>query len=254
MNNNKNINVATRNQQGGTCWFHAIINGLVMSHRCRRYLRTMIKDRGLSPSKNSLGGACPRTIEGFWKYIAYRLKGPGAISPRIRNVNAIKAAGLRRNVANPFGFIPRFGNTLSNYKRRALASRSSVTGGTISDLYNLYKKLFGDDKKNPVFIIRKGNDFPTNLDDYKYILSHAYIQITGKGGFWGHAIAGFINRFGNYKAFDSNNSRHAIDWTWKNSEYDKYTLDWFNEYYGLSGFFKFVSIKKYAVYIRRDLY
>jgi hypothetical protein len=115
----------------------------------------------------------------------------------------------------------------------------------------LYKKLFGDDK---VFIVRKGNDFPTHLDDYKYILSHAYIQITGKGGFWGHAIAGFINRFGNYKAFDSNNSRHVIDWTWRDSKYDNYALDWFNEYYGLSGFFKLVSIKKYAVYIRNDLY
>ena len=255
-----NINVATRNQQGGTCWFHAIINGLVMSHRCRKYLLTLIKDRGLSPSKNSSGssGACPRTIEGFWKYIAYRLKGPGSISPRIRNVNAIKASGLRRKVANPFGFIPRFGNTLSNYKRRAVASRSSVTGGTISDLYNLYKKLFGggttNNKKNPVFIVRKGNDFPTNLDDYKYILSHAYIQITGKGGFWGHAIAGFINRFGYYKAFDSNDSRRTLDWPWKVSVHDKHMLDYFNEYYGLSGFFKLVSIKKYAVYIRNDLY
>ena len=250
---NNNINVATRNQQGGTCWFHAIINGLVMSHRCRKYLRTMIKDRGLSPSKNSFGssGACPRTIEGFWKYIAYRLKGPGSISPRIRNVNAIKAAGLRRNVANPFGFIPRFGNTLSNYKRRALASRSSVTGGTISDLYNLYKKLFGGNKKNPVFIVRKGNDFPTNLDNYT--LSHAYIQLNGKGGFWGHAIAGFINRFGYYKVFDSNNSRRTIDWHWRLSKYDKMFLDEFNEYYELSGFFKFVSIKKYAIYIRNDL-
>jgi hypothetical protein len=161
---------------------------------------------------------------------------------------------LRRKVANPFGFIPRIGNTLSNYKRRALASRSSVTGGTISDLYNLYKTLFGDDKKNPVFIVRKGKDFPTHLDNYSYILSHAYIELAGRGGLWGHAVAGFINRNLDYKVFDSNESRRTIDWTWKDSEHDKHMLDYFNEDYELSGFFKFASIKKYAVYIRRDLY
>jgi hypothetical protein len=260
------LNVATRHQQGGTCWFHAIVNGLIMSAVSRKYLLRLLRERGFSPSKSALSsGACPRTIDGFWKYIAYRLKGPKSISPRIRNVNAIKAAGLRRNkFANPMGFIPRIKNTMSTYRRRALASRTSVTGGTISDLYNLYKKLFGSDfsyrngnsnKKNPAFMIVKGDSFPVfkkTKDEYIYKLSHAYIQMTGLGGFWGHAITGFINSRGNFKLYDSNNAEETIDWDWNNSN-NKNMLDEFNKWYGFPKFFNLRKVKKYAIYIRYDL-
>jgi hypothetical protein len=256
------LNVATRNQQGGTCWFHAIINGLIMSAVSRKYLLRSIRERGIS-ALNS--GACPRTIDGFWRYIAYRLKGPRSISPRIRNVNAIKAAGLRRNkFANPIGFIPRIRNTISTYKRRAYASRTSVTGGTVSDLYNLYKKLFGSDfaygngnanKKNPAFMLVKGDSFPLfkkNKDEYIYKLSHAYISLKGAGGLWGHVIAGFINSRGNFKLYDSNYAKEAIDWDWNNSN-NKEMLDEFNRFYGLPKLFNLRKVVKYAVYIRYDL-
>jgi len=266
-NNSPRINVATRLQQGGTCWFHAIISGLIMSKICRRYLLKVIRERGLSPTKSALKtGACPRTIDGFWKYIAYRLKGPKSISPRIRNVNAIKAAGLRRNkIANFFGFIPRFGNTLSTYRRRALASRTSVTGGTVSDLYNLYKKLFGNDfmyqnknknngnTKPPVFILRKGNDFPYffNHKGDVYTLSHAYIVMMGVGGVWGHAVSGILNN-NNYVVYDSAHN-NTVRWWWRTSEDDKNALTFFNKRYDLPRYFNLRTIKKYAVYIRYDV-
>lgn len=260
------LNVATRHQQGGTCWFHAILNGLIMSAVSREYLRTCIKNRGLSPSKSVLKtGACPRTIDGFWEYIAYRLKGPKSISPRIRNVNVIKASGLRRNkFANPLGFIPRKGDTMSTYKRRALASRTSVTGGNVYDLYNLYKKLFGSDftyrngnsnKKNPAFMLVKGDSFPIykkNKDAHLYKLSHAYIVMMGVGGFWGHAISGFINSRGNFKLYDSTYANDVISWDWNNSN-NKEMLDEFNRFYRLPKFFNLRKVKKYAVYIRYGL-
>ncbi len=255
------VNVATRNQQGPTCWFHAILNGLIMSAVSRNYLLKIVKDKGVSPLNS---GACPRTIDGFWKYIAYRLKGPKSISPRIRNVNVIKSVGVRRKFANPFGFIPRKGNTPSNYKRRASASRSSVTGGTVYDLYNLYKKLFGSDfsynnnsnnKKNPVFMLVKGDSFPLftkNKDEYIYKLSHVYIVMLGIGGVWGHVISGFINSHGNFKLFDSNAANRVINWNWSEPN-DKELVEFFNNFYRFPIFFNLRSVKKYAIYIRYDL-
>lgn len=257
MNNSPNINVATRVQQGGTCWFHAIVNGLIMSYRSRKYLKQSINSKGIT--NNNLGvGGCPRTIDGFWKYIAYRLKEPKTISPRIRNVNVIKASGARRRVANPLGFIPRRGNTKSNYTRRIALSRSSVTGGTISDLYNIYTKLFGKDFSNntrstPIFVIRKGNDFQKvilNNKGVEYALSHSYIALNGRGGLFGHAIAGYISRNNAYRIFDSGwNVAHSFDWSV--SDGDKHLLDWYNKEYMPYGL-KLTSMKKWAVYVRMD--
>jgi hypothetical protein len=254
------LNVATREQQGGTCWFHAIMNGLLMSQRPRHYLRQLLKDKGINT--NLISNACPRTIDGFWRYIAYRLKGPRTISPRIRNVNVIKASGARRRFANPLGFIPRKGNTKSNYTRRIAISRSSVTGGTISDLYNIYKKLFGSDfsyknsntKSTPAFIMKKGNDLDTftKHNGTWYYLSHAYIKLKGKGGFWGHVVSGYINSHDNYKMFDSNRS-DPVDWIWRTSRYDDEYLKWFNTIYKLPSMFGFVRIQKWGIYIRSDL-
>lgn len=261
MSNSPGLNVATRNQQGGTCWFHAIVNGLIMSAVSRKYLLKIIKNGGYSPLNS---GSCPRTVDGFWKYIAYRLKGPKKISPRIRNVNAIKAASLRRKrFVNPFGFIPRKGDTMSTYRRRALASRTSVTGGTISDLYNFYKKLFGSDfyyrnrnntnKKHPVFMLVKGNQFSKfkERNDKLYLLSHAYIALIGTGGFWGHVVAGFRNSHGNFKLVDSNFTNKPISWDWSESD-DSELIKWFNSVYNLPTFFNIRKLKKYAVYIRSD--
>jgi hypothetical protein len=231
-----------------------------MSHRSRNYIKEIIKTKGIT---NNLGiGGCPRTIEGFWRYIAYRLKGPKTISPRIRNVNAIKASGARRRFANPLGFIPRKGNTKSNYKRRISLSRSSVTGGTISDLYNIYKKLFGKEfsyknsntKSTPAFIMKKGNDLEniTRHNGEWYYLSHAYIVLRGKGGFWGHVVSGYINSHNNYKIFDSNMNK-SYDWIWRTSEYDEAYLKWFNTVYDFPKMFGFTRIQKWGIYIRSDL-
>lgn len=267
MNNNSSpspgLNVATRAQQGWTCWFHAIVDGLIMSAVSRKYLRSEIKKRGLN--SNALNsGTCPRTIDGFWKYIAYRIKGSRSISPRIRNVNAIKASGLRRNkFANPLGFIPRKGDTMSVYKRRASASRSSVTAGTVSDMYNLYKQLFGNDfsyenkankNNHPAFILVKGDSFPHYkiINRRSYSLSHVFISLIGVGGLWGHIISGFINSRSIFKLYDSNVPSIAVNWDWSKSN-NKDLLDYINSRYGFPRFFNLRKVRKYAVYIRYDL-
>jgi hypothetical protein len=252
------VNVAFRKQQGGTCWFHAIMNGLLMSYMPRKYLREMIKQKGISNNSFTMN-SCPRTIDGFWKYIAYRLKGAGNINARVRNVNVIKAVGARRKFANPLGFIPRRGNTVSSYTKRVAKSRSSVTGGSISDLYNIYTKLFANDfsyRKNsstPKFFLRKGNDFEPyfKYNGEWYYISHAYIQVSGRGGFWGHAIAGYKTMRGTYKISDSN-LEAPYDFNWRVSENDKILIDWMNEVYGLPSIVGLKTIKKYAIYVRQD--
>lgn len=218
-------NIKSRQQQGGTCWFHGIINGLLMSQRPRQLLQRMVAGMNLGPD-NANNTACPaRTASAawFWKYIRHRLSGGGNVSSVFRNKNVIKSVGLRRVTMRPSGFIPRVQNTLSSWRGRIMASRSGVTGGTAEDLINLYQKLFPENFSS-LFIIKPFGNFQSTINPYvphtmerngtRYTLSHAWIHFNVRP-FMGHVVTGYKTKYGTFRVYDSgtNTVYQRYDWT-----------------------------------------
>lgn len=168
-------------QSGGTCWCHAALNGLLMSPLARRVLRERIQLH--SPSL-------------FWNYIQTRLSRGNVRS--VTNRNVIQSAGLR-------------------------SPNACVRGGNLSDLYRMYDTVFQGDYKisfrgssTPKFILLKSNDFFQNriFNRYVYKLSHAYILLKNTTTGRNHAVAGFIDREGRPKIYDSATDRmYSEDWT-----------------------------------------
>lgn len=255
-------NVRTRIQQGGTCWFHAIINGLLMSWKSRRMLESRIPLVNTNVGGRSLFSAnsCPsRRASGqmFWRYIDHRLSGKGKVSPRYVNKNVIKNLGLRRkSVPNVLSMIPKSTNTKRTYMRRFMSARSSVMGGTFSDLLNVYDKLFpgevsmASENKPTTFVIEKGRKFEKYImhAGRSYDLSHAYIQVMLPGRLAGHAMAGYVSRLGNYNLYDSGFGIHIKDFRWQMSSADPILLQYLRENYRLP----VTKVSKWAIYIRTD--
>jgi hypothetical protein len=205
----------TRVQQGGTCWFHAIVNGLLMSARPRRYLKQMTAN---VPSVNFETEVCPSknaSREWFLKYIKHRLQGPGTVHNVFRNANVIKSVGLRG-----FGRPGTARYSLFVFANKLTGSKGH--GGTVGDLYWFYDKMFprGD------FIIKKFGGFTSAFgktnpevphsfvkNGEEYELTHSWIN------FWvrpvgGHAIAGYKTSRGDFVAYDSAFDKKVPDYDW----------------------------------------
>lgn len=183
-----NREVKGHKQKGGTCWFHAIINGLLMSPLARKVLIDKLRFVSHGERLTNIGGrsifnnssSVKRTKQSvFWDYIRNRLRGGRVPVTNIRNRNIIMSIGLRNN---------------------------SVCGGRFTDMYALYKKLFPGDYKisfigssTPTFVFKIGKKFDRFVFHHGsvYALSHSYIRIAR------HIVAGFINKNGNTKIYDS---------------------------------------------------
>lgn len=259
--NRNSPNVLRRPQQGGTCWFHGIINGLLMSWKARHLLEkriaiveTNIGGRSLfsqnSPclSRNASGNL-------FWSYISHRLSGKGKVNARYANSNVIRNLGIRRkNSPNVRSMIPRLNNTKRSFMRRFVSARTSVFGGTFSDLLNVYDKLFPgevsmmSDNLPTTFVIKKGKNFanPINHAGKMYSLSHAFIQVMTPGSLAGHVLTGYISRLGNYNLYDSGYDVNFTSFSWYNENSDKYIIQWIRENYH----FPVTKVSKWAIYIR----
>jgi len=243
-----NTEVRTRPQQGPTCWFHAIINGLLMSPMARQVLKVLVKDvkdvrinRDVCPSKHT-------SRDWFLKYIKHRLQGGASVNNVFRNENVIKSVGLRGT-----------GQKGSIISLRGL--KPSFMGGNFSDLIWFYNALFpgqfsytNTNSTAPLFYAKKFGKFfgrsnpevPHKLVRHgvNYKLSHAFIM------FWvkpvqGHAITGFSTRYGTYRAYDSgiNGLIPNYDWT-KPAEISKVS-----EYYKKLGY-STGGIMVWAIYMR----
>lgn len=192
-----NREVKGHKQKGGTCWFHAIINGLLMSPLARKVLMNKLRFVSHGERLTNIGGrsifnnnsACPSvkyTKESvFWDYIRKRLRGGRVPVTNVKNSNIIMSTGLRTN---------------------------SVRGGRFTDMYTLYKKLFPGDYKisfigssTPTFVFKIGKKFNRIVFHHGavYALSHSYITLPGRKSDTRHSVAGFINRNGNPKVYDS---------------------------------------------------
>lgn len=198
------MNVKGHKQEGGTCWFHAIINGLLMSPLARKIVLDKLRFishgerltnvQGRSIFNNS---SCPSVkyskVSLFWDYIRNRLRGGRVPVTNIRNRNIILSTGLRNN---------------------------SVRGGRFTDMYALYKKLFPGEYKisfigpnTPTFVFKTGKKFDRVVLHHGsvYALSHSYITLPGRVSH--HIVAGFINKNGNTRVYDSaKNSYHSMNW------------------------------------------
>lgn len=199
-----NREVKGHRQKGGTCWFHAIINGLLMSPLARKVLMNKLRYinhgerltniQGKSIFNNS---SCPSIkhakISLFWDYIRNRLRGGRVPVTNINNRNIILSTGLRNN---------------------------SVRGGKFIDMYALYKKIFPGDYKisfigsnTPTFVFKIGQKFERFVFHHGsvYALSHSYLTIPGRVS--KHIVSGFINKNGNPRVYDSaTNSYYPMNW------------------------------------------
>jgi len=188
--------------------------------------------RGMSIFSNS--NTCPsRTAKDslFWDYIRQRLEG-GRMRMNTNNRNLIMSSGLR--------------NSSQQLKRKfnRTPTRQNVRGGNFTDMYNLYKKLFPGDYKvsfigssTPTFIFKTGTVFnPVEIHHGAlYMLSHAYITMSGPEST--HIVAGFMNRNGNPRIYDSAPDKfYNLNWSSRQfSQFGKYTH----------------GIHKIAVYVRQ---
>lgn len=211
-----NREVKRHKQKGGTCWFHAIINGLLMSPIARKVVLNKLRFVSHGERLTNIQGksifspssSCPtKTARSalFWDYIRERLRG-GRIPMNTQNRDVIISSGLRNN---------------------------SVRGGKFIDMYALYKKLFPGDykisfigKETPTFVFKHGKTFDRVVihHDKKYVLSHSYITLTGPESV--HIVAGFINKNGIPIMYNSaRNSFHPLNWDLPFNKFGKYTKD-----------------------------
>lgn len=258
----KNVNVLTHRQKGGTCWFHGAINGLLMSWKSRRvleqsieYVNTNIGGRSIfDEGPTCLSKRAPRQL--FWSYIVHRLGSTkGNVNARYVNADVIRNLGLRRKrFPNILSMVPRLSDTKRSYVRRFMMARHSVYGGTLSDMINLYDKLFPGDfsmkgeAKATTFVIEKAKNFPKMMrhNGHQYELSHCYIQIAGALG--GHVVAGYLSRVGNYNVFDSGVNEIYRKLPWYDERSDQILMDIVREDYRIP----VKKVSKWAVYIRSD--
>jgi hypothetical protein len=210
-----------------------------MSPIARRVLKNRLRfvNRGLRIT--NVGGrsifspyVCPSkkaSDDFFWDYIRQRLEG-GRRRMNVSNRNVILSSGIRK-IGTP-----------SPLNRTV---RNTVRGGNFTDMYNLYKKLFPGDYKvsfigagTPMFVFKHGKRFERVVIHHgvEYILSHAYITMTGSKSV--HIIAGFIDSRGKSKIYDSASDKfYTFDWDVPFTQFGKYTS----------------GIHKVAVYVMRDL-
>lgn len=191
-------------QEGETCWFHAILNGLIMSKRPREIMASMTNS---VPDDNRRNYSfCPmrnasRNV--FWRYIKHRISSYGRVNSSYKNVNVIKSSGVR-------GLRNRLGSLF----------KKNTGNGTAKDVFNFYKNMFSPG----IFklkVISMRNNVPES-NSPRYTLTHSWIglligkvnpannsiEIAG-----GHSVCGYITPTGKYKIYDSQTDKvYDVDW------------------------------------------
>jgi hypothetical protein len=203
MNENRPA-VRYRKQEGDTCWFHAIVNGLIMSKRPREIMAILTNN---VPDDNRRNYSfCPMrnaSKDVFWRYIKHRIGSYGRVNNSYRNVNVIKSSGVRGVV-----------NRIKSMFRR------NTGNGTAHDVLNFYKKMFSSEFFKLKAISAGKNATETHSPGYT--LTHSWIglivgtvnttnnsiEIAG-----GHSVCGYVTPSGNYKIYDSMNDKiYDVDW------------------------------------------
>lgn len=229
---NRIQNLNTRNnsirlQEGGTCWFHSIINGWLLSYIGREVL----KARTLFTEPNpELDNFCPvrsKLPSYFWKYIKFELTAPKdhiwanvRLQLKYHERNLIHATGLRKIPDTP-------------------------NGGWVRDVLTFMDFIVpGNWSKNPgkdVCIMYYGaSRKEIHAPPPGYRVSHAYIELSSSNPNIksGHAITGYVTKDGKYKIVDSNNVRPV-------------SCDWFH---GVRELEIYASLREYTVTTKEGFY
>jgi hypothetical protein len=203
MNENRPA-VRYTKQEGETCWFHAILNGLIMSKRPREIMASMTNS---VPDDNRRNYSfCPMrnaSRDVFWRYIKHRISSYGRVNSSYKNVNVIKSSGVR-------GLRNRLGSLF----------KKNTGNGTAKDVFNFYKNMFSPG----IFklkVISMRNNVPES-NSPRHTLTHSWIglligkvnpannsiEIAG-----GHSVCGYITPTGKYKIYDSQTDKvYDVDW------------------------------------------
>jgi hypothetical protein len=223
----QNLNIrnnSIRIQKGGTCWFHAILNGWLLSGTGRNVLKA--RTRFTEPN-SELDNICPvrsKTPTYFWNYIKFELSAPKdhiwanvRLQDKYHETNLIRSLKLRNG---------------------------NVSGGTYKDIEPFMSFIApGNWSKRPgldICIITYGRGIKELKAPLGYQPSHAYIALTSSNPAtmgYGHAITGYI-RNGEYKIADSNSTR-------------PFPCDWFHDVRDLE---RYAHRKKYEVAMNNGFY
>lgn len=210
IKSNNRPSIRYRRQQGDTCWFHSMVNGLLMSPRPRAILKQMSENVPDDNRRRNFN-LCPMRSAPpllFWRYIKHRLERYGGVNTAFKNVNVIKSANFR-------GFERRVRIFLKKGLRAAMA-RDNYDAGTKHDMFNFYRKMF----PRGLFILKEydgDTPIPHTLPG-GYTLTHADISLweapsNASSIIYGHAIAGYITPTGKFKMYDSASDK-VIDYDW----------------------------------------
>ena len=195
------INLApTRLQEGGTCWFHAAMNGFLLSIYGRTFLKNVILNASrrelaekYKKNRNINQNACPSPQAGravLLRFIqTYLTKG-------IINLNKNKLIAFT-------------GNNTKNMN----------SGGLSTNQYRIHDRVFTPDERENLVVgpLKFG---PIDIEKKEgFTLSHCYIGLRYENG-GAHAIAGGIDRNNNFFVYDSNGGVLICDWSTAEGQQD----------------------------------
>jgi hypothetical protein len=223
-------NLNTRNnsirvQYGGTCWFHTLLNGWLLSGNGRKILISRVQFTNPNPELDNICPVRSKIPSYFWNYIKFELSAPKdhiwanvRLQNKYHESNLIRATGLRKG--------------------------DNVSGGTYRDMEPFMNFIApGNWSKKPgldICILHYGRGFKEIHPPPGYQPSHAYIALTSSNPETmgrGHAITGYV-RNGEYKIADSNSTRPI-------------PCDWFHDVRDLE---KYAHRKKYEVAMKEGFY
>ena len=223
-------NLNTRNnsiriQKGGTCWFHTLLNGWLLSDIGRQVLTNRVRFTNPNPELDNICPVRSKIPSYFWNYIKFELSAPkDHIWANVRLQNKYHESNLIRSLN--------------------LRKGGNVSGGTYRDIEPFMNFIApGNWSKKPrldICILHYGRGFKEIRPPIGYRPSHAYIALTSSNPETmghGHAITGYV-RNGEYKIADSNNTR-------------PFQCDWFHDVRELA---KYAHRKKYDVAMKEGFY
>ena len=209
-------------QTTGTCWFHALMNGFLLSKYGRPYLEETIREYEEKNGK----------IENLKSINFCPMKYHEHFSHKGLYFSIIKKF-LRFGIKNKYNTLQGFFPNQTNIENRGGRTQILVK---YNELNKLYKMLFGNEYLKD-FLITEYSTYKFNMEnrisakintavfsdiphirkegDDNYVLSHAQIAGTSRDG--GHAITGFVCDDNKYYIYNYGQT-FLFDWTKKDSE------------------------------------
>ena len=217
-----NSTLARKKQGGKTCWFHAALNGFLLSSVGRQFLRYILDTENVKEITKDI---CPMKSLDNRKLALQLIKGylNEGISTSKENVNTFVKYNKNMNKGGTVNDQAKLYNTLF-YKYK-----SFIKVGYLSNNNKKYKTSF--EFNGPTNIINKKNLKNNN----NYILSHSIITV--QSNTYGHDMCGYKNIKGEYVIFDSGTGKD-VDIDWSNfdtlqSNITKYVTKWYSNLSGV---------------------